>query len=437
MIVEIETPKDNCRHALEYNENKVLGGGAFLVGYANLDSTDRDRIYEVFERYENSLYPTVQKSFHASVNPSGEDTCTEEQVLDFVAALMDHLGYGRQPILVYRHNDVDREHYHVVSVRIDAEGRKIKNLYERRVMKDFLRKVGPRYGISAVEKGQNTIRNKTSLEEGDNGTKAKRFTSKSDAAAQLKDLYTVALGYDCDGFPQFQAVLEDLGVKAALKAEDEGHSVVLQGIDRKGRTISQPFTGEMLGLDLYEEFQSTQTDRRARHSRKSREKGRLRNLVGFAFEVSKSEGHFCNILAEKGIHVHFSRKEDSGEIFGITFVDHTTRTVFKASEIRDVISVSMVRDAVISGKWRLERPQSHKSSTKRSRQEARADAIALRNRQSGVMAHLLTPAGGHSGSSWSGKSQQTPEQRQEERDSQKQGALNASLVDTRYIEKIH
>lgn len=435
MIVNIETPIDSCRPAIEYNERKVLAGGAFLVGYANLDSTDQERIYEVFDRYENSLYPMRRKSFHASINPSSTDTCTEEQVLKFAAALMDHLGYGKQPILVYRHSDIDREHYHVVSVRVDAEGRKIGNLYEYKDMARFIRKVSNEYGFTKAEKGQRTVEKKDSLEEKRTSGRVRHFSPRSDAPSQLKSLWSTALTYDFDGFAQLQAILEDLGVKATLKPLDDGYSVELQGVDKKGKTISSPYSEESLGEPLYEEFKAIHNQEI--HRRKSREKGRLRNIVGFAFDVSKSENHFCNILAEKGIRVHFYRREETGEISGISFVDHTTKTVFKASEIRDVISVKMALDAIRSGKWRLERSSNPTSSTKRSREEARKDAIALRNRQSGVIAHLLTPAHTSASSSWSGKSQQTPEQRRDERDSQKQGALNATLVDTRYIEKIH
>ena len=436
MIVSIESPIDSCRPAIEYNERKVLAGGAFLVGYANLDSTDQERIYEVFDRYENSLYPMRRKSFHASINPSSTDTCTEEQVLEFAAALMDHLGYGKQPILVYRHSDIDREHYHVVSVRVDVEGRKIKNLYEKKSASAFIRKVACNYGFSIAERGEKSVVSADTLEEKKSTSgRIRHFSQRSDAPSQLKSIWAAALTYDFDGFAQLQAILEDLGVKATLKPLDDGYSVELQGVDKKGKTISSPYSEDSLGVPLYEEFKAIHNQEI--HRRKSREKGRLRNIVGFAFDVSKSENHFCNILAEKGIRAHFYRREETGEISGISFVDHTTKTVFKASEIRDVISVKMALDAIRSGKWRLERSSNPTSSTKRSREEARKDAIALRNRQSGVIAHLLTPAHTSASSSWSGKSQQTPEQRRDERDSQKQGALNATLVDTRYIEKIH
>jgi hypothetical protein len=46
---------------------------------------------------------------------------------------MKHLGYGNQPYLVYKHADLERVHFHIVSTRIDCEtGKKIKDNYEKK-----------------------------------------------------------------------------------------------------------------------------------------------------------------------------------------------------------------------------------------------------------------------------------------------------------------
>ena len=155
MIVEIEKPRSSVEPTLDYNEGKVLRGVAELVGYANMDDISKEGIYALFSSYENgNCYPTGERSFHASVNPSEKDTCSQDEVLSFIAGLMEHLGYGRQPYLVYRHFDIEREHYHVVSVRIRKDGRKINNYYEKRRATAYMRAVAPRFGFSMAEKGE-------------------------------------------------------------------------------------------------------------------------------------------------------------------------------------------------------------------------------------------------------------------------------------------
>ncbi len=121
MIVKIETPQASCTASILYNEKKVTAGVADLVGYAGLEDTSRKGILDAFERIQNGArFPIKQVSFHASVNPSEQDDCSEEQVLELITGLMHHLGYGAQPFPVYRHDHIDRDSH------------KINNLFEIR-----------------------------------------------------------------------------------------------------------------------------------------------------------------------------------------------------------------------------------------------------------------------------------------------------------------
>ena len=92
--MEIEKPAASCRPALEYNEKKVLAGVAELVGYANMESPSMEEVFNLFDRREKTRYFISEKGFHASVNPSQEEGMTEEEVLDFIAGMMERLGYG-------------------------------------------------------------------------------------------------------------------------------------------------------------------------------------------------------------------------------------------------------------------------------------------------------------------------------------------------------
>lgn len=402
MIVEIEKPRPSCRASLDYNEEKVLAGVAELVGYANMDSTDRDDIYGLFERYEHTRYYVAEKSFHASVNPSAADACSEEDVLGFISALMDHLGYGGQPYLVYRHFDIEREHYHVVSVRADKEGRKINNHYEKRRASAFMREVAPRYRFSVAEKGSRVTETSSLKEEAP--SRVSRFDPRKEVAGQLRAIFNAALSYDQDSFRQLSAVLEDYGVRATLVQGDDPSGLTLQGLDRKGKAATAVFSESDLGGDLYQLAEASWEAHRRDHSRSAREKQRVRSLVGFAFGISSSESHMENILRRKGIGMHLSRTRDTGEVFGITLVDHPTRTVFKGSELRDVISVRAMREAVASGRWRAaDRGHGRSAYVRSSRAAAREDAMRLRDLNVGVLARILVPVGQPTGASWSGR----------------------------------
>lgn len=425
MIVEIGKPRESCRSTLDYNESKVQRGVAELIATCNLEDARRKTVYDTFERFEKSRYPVREVSFHASVNPSETDQCSEDDVLDFIVALMNRLGLGSQPYLVYRHCDTGRIHYHVVSVRIDGNGRKINNAYEHRKASEFMASVAEVYHFTIPKRGEG-VRNKD-VETEDVG-RQKRFNHrKADILEQMKEVASYALTYDFDGVAQFEFVMSSLGVRAEEVMGTSDPQFVLQGLDDKGRLCTKIIPESALECHLYEKVMTASIANKQSHHIRKREKERLKGLVKAAYDYSKSEAHFENILRNKGVTVHLSRTVE-GEIFGITLVDSRTRCVFKASEMSDVISVSKFKEAVESGHWRAaDKGQARGQYVKDQRRKAREEASTLRDINIGVIARVLKPVGQPKGNSWSGKSEKTEEQRREQYEEQRSGALNSNL----------
>jgi len=439
MIVEIESPKDSCIHALDYNENKVDGGVAELIAVHDVPQLDRKNIYELFARYErSSRYATKEVSFHASVNPSELDECSEDEVLRMIAEMMSSIGLGNQPYLVYRHFDIERIHYHVVSVRIDSTGHKVNNYFEKKKASAFLKSVSDAYHFTIPAKGFH-VKSSQDLSKDKEALKRMTFLpSKGETDSQLKDVFSFALSYDFDGFDQFSRILKDMGIHAEQGRDGgpDGMMISLQGLDSKGRPCTKVRTEPDLALALYEQFSIASVSNKQSHHTHRREKERLRGVVSAAFKYSKSESHFENILRNKGISVHLSRTE-AGDVFGVTFVDHLTKCVFKASEISDVISVGMMKDAVDSGHWRaLDRGSSRNTYVKEKRQESQEAARTLKDINLGVVARILHPVGQPKGNSWNNKTKKTKEQLKEEFELDRSGAANSSFRDTTFDERL-
>jgi len=378
---------------IAYNEKKVLAGEATLVGYANLPDCDMETVGRVFSSLENGArYPIGEVSYHASINPSPDDRCTQEDILSLATEMMERGGYADQPFLIYRHNDIDREHYHVISIRVDHRGRKIKNYYEGEKLNRFLASVQKKYhfslGKGAGEKASETF----SESPGKIRVKISRFNPAGSMTGQLRDIFEGALRYDFNGFPQFACILKDYGIDARLRSSDDGEYITLQALDRKGRPAGPVLSEYMLEDGLCQKMKQASFLNGRNHRNRHREKERMENLVRGAFMYSKSEPHFEALLAKKGINVHLSRS-DRGDVFGITFVDHITHTVFKSSELHECISVRMMKEAVDTCRWREEDRGAGKrlSYVARSRESARVDAVAMRNRQMSVLAAVLKP----------------------------------------------
>jgi hypothetical protein len=69
---------------------------------------------------------------------------------------MQHLGYGNQPYFVYKHADLERVHFHIVSTRIDSQtGKKIKDSNERKKVQQFIKTLEQKYGLTNEKTSQN------------------------------------------------------------------------------------------------------------------------------------------------------------------------------------------------------------------------------------------------------------------------------------------
>ena len=139
----------STRNALFYNEKKVKDGKATFYDSRNTPSTN-PFIYssqhrnQIFKRIEDSNARVKNKGLHISFNPTINDMVRlgEKGIRTEINRLMEHLGYGSQPYFVYKHADIDRVHFHIVSTRIDKQsGKKIKDSYEKEKMQKFIKEL--------------------------------------------------------------------------------------------------------------------------------------------------------------------------------------------------------------------------------------------------------------------------------------------------------
>ena len=123
--------------ALRYNKEKVdkdeaevLFWQKMLEPFDKYGQLDIDTCMESFWPYLEANRRTTNTVFHASLNPSPEDRLTDEQLREIACEYMERMGYGEQPYIVFKHKDIEREHLHIVSLRINELGRKINDSRE-------------------------------------------------------------------------------------------------------------------------------------------------------------------------------------------------------------------------------------------------------------------------------------------------------------------
>jgi hypothetical protein len=100
-----------------------------------------------FEPYLLANKQTGKPVLHVSLNPDPKDKLSDEQLLEIAQIYMQKMGYGEQPYIVFKHEDIERHHLHIVSLRVDKDGKKINDKFEHRHSMDICRELEQKYGL--------------------------------------------------------------------------------------------------------------------------------------------------------------------------------------------------------------------------------------------------------------------------------------------------
>ena len=109
---------------INYNQKKVDKGEARILHSKGFINTHPHTVATTFNSYNNSR--TKKPVFHASLSFSEKDKAqlTDQKLKEITTEYLEKMGYGKQPYLLYRHEDTKHPHVHIVTTRVDIEARK-------------------------------------------------------------------------------------------------------------------------------------------------------------------------------------------------------------------------------------------------------------------------------------------------------------------------
>jgi len=197
--------------AVRYNEEKVNRGQAevlfwnrMLYPFDTAGRMNHERCMASFEPFLKANRRTTNTVFHVSLNPSPEDRLNDEQLGEIAREYMERMGYGEQPYIVFKHRDIAREHLHIVSLRIDREGRKLPHDFEARRSVEITRDLEQKYGLHPSVKGQE-LQDREELHKVD--------YPKGDVKQQVSSTVRSCLRhYRCASFGEWRTLLEAFNV---------------------------------------------------------------------------------------------------------------------------------------------------------------------------------------------------------------------------------
>ena len=318
MIAKISST-ENLGGALGYNFKKVEKGEASILLAAELyQSNDGNYTMEDVLADMQALIPkkcrTKKTVFHCSLNPHPDEKLSDETLTQIAKEYMETLGYGKQPYIVFKHNDIAREHIHIVSLRIDGEGKKINDKFEKRRSKQITDALERKYSLIPSSKVTDREMKEVS----------KIDTTKGNIKEQVAEmLLSVLKHYEFCSLGELNAILSiyNLAVEE-VKTEFRGkkyEGLVYVPTDDKGDKVSSPIHASDIGRGVG----YTAVQNRMQKSKQAIKPliPTVRNKVLQAMRTSpNTEEELWQRLEEQGLRV-FIRKNESGRIYGITFID--------------------------------------------------------------------------------------------------------------------
>ena len=330
MIAKISST-ENLGGVLGYNFKKVEKGEASILLAAELYQ-DKDGCYtmeEVFADME-ALIPkkcrTKNTVFHCSLNPHPDEKLSDETLMQIAKEYMEALGYGKQPYIVFKHNDIAREHIHIVSLRVDSEGKKINDKFEKRRSKQITDTLERKYNLIPSSK----VSNKEEVET------PKVDISKENIKEQVASALRMVLKhYKFCSLGELNAILSryHLAVEE-VKTEFRGKKydgLVYVPTDDKSNKVSTPIHASDIGRGVG----YTAVQNRIQKSKKNVKPliPTVRNKVLQTMRTSpNTEKEFRQRLEEQGLRVVI-RKNEGGRIYGITFIDDKAGIALNGSRL--------------------------------------------------------------------------------------------------------
>lgn len=307
MIAKILDAKVSSFEGIDYSERKNAQGRSELLDAKNFGILDMNEkaSKEDYIGYMKMVAETntsvKNTQFHAVISTKGKDH-TPEQLKDIATQYLEKMGYGKNPYLIYYHSDTKNNHVHVVSTRVDKEGNRVKDAYER-------------------VRSMNAIRDIMQI----------------NPAHVYKDDLSKAFSYAFSTDAQFKLLLENMGYQVVN--QKEAYQLIKFGTVQGDVAISEvkkrlaeysPDNSRVAQVKaIFEKYKGV-------HDTALVWKG---NPLPGGLE-SKTEGKLVSPLSEFlkqrfGLELMFHSK-DGKPAYGYTVIDHSNKQVYKGGQIMTI-----------------------------------------------------------------------------------------------------
>lgn len=313
--------------ALAYNAEKINKEKGRLLDTNKIyndgsGSVNIHKAHEDFKRWMPSATRTEKPMVHISLNPHPDDHPTDAELTQIAREYMEKMGFSDMPFLIFKHEDIERHHVHIVALRVKTDGTCISDRNNFYRSKDICRELEKKYNLRPSE------REKISPD-----TPIRKIDISGDIKRQVANtVKMVGMRYKFQTLGEFNAILSLYNVRAEQTDGRvngrEYHGLVYFATDDSGNVVASPFKASRLG-----KFASrTAIDNRFVRAKDRIDVNPTRTVVADALAQSTNKEDFIARLKAAKIDVLF-RYTEEGRIYGVTFIDHNTMTVLNGSRL--------------------------------------------------------------------------------------------------------
>ena len=315
MIANISKAGSSFLNVAQYNQNKVDKGQGEIIDSRMVLNT-HPRQVDKGMKLLSSNSRVSKPVFHVSLSFSPDERAkiNNELLKKVGREYLEKMGYGKQPYIMYRHDDTKHPHIHILSTRVNIETKaKIRDNFER-------------YRSQGITSGMEL---KYNLVFAHHRTKT-HTKIKEDVGKALKNAPATN--------KQLNKVLQQNGSPYRIKTAGKG--IVYHKVDGLEKRNSKSWKGSEfkgVGLDKkgleqaydYHKYQRTLIKAAINNSLQGKEKITLAN--------------FEKALSKSNVTPHYSI--NSGGIYGISFEYKDLK--LKASDIDRNLSWNKLKDRIV------------------------------------------------------------------------------------------
>lgn len=321
---------------LSYNLEKVDKEKAKILSAQGIITNDKEGnpdlhlMIKSFETYLINNQNTRKPILHISLNPHPKDHLTNDQLEQIGKEYLQKLGYGNQPFIIFKHEDISRHHIHIVTLRTDQHGKKINDSFEYRRSEKATIELENKYGLHPAQQNNN---------ENIYDEIKKIDIKKGDVKKQLSSMVkNLASRYNFTSLNEFKTLLGQYNITFdEIKGQFNNKpywGIVYYVMGKNGEKISRPFKSSLFGKkacskDLLKKIEESKKKLKNNSSIKQTLCENIKKALSDCRQKKKT---FQRLLKKQNIDVIF-RQNDEGRIYGITFIDHNNNVVLNGSRL--------------------------------------------------------------------------------------------------------